>query len=211
MNLETSKTLGGIGAILLFVGVLPFLQYLWVIGFVGAILVLAALYGLAGYYREQGIFNNALYGVITGIVGAVIAGVLTVYIVLASLLDFIYLVYPDWDGDWASLSGLTPNTNINPADIFPFLGSLLLVVAIVWIFAIIAAFFVRRSLKLAAKKTDVGLFGTSGLLLLIGAVLVIVGFGVILMWIAALLLAIAFFQIKVVTETAPMPPPPTSV
>ena len=64
MTLESSKTLGGIGAILMFIGVLPFIQLLWVIvDIIGAILVLVALHGLANYYKEAGIFSNALYGV----------------------------------------------------------------------------------------------------------------------------------------------------
>jgi uncharacterized membrane protein len=59
-----------------------------------------------------------------------------------------------------------------------------------------------------------GLFSTAGLLLLIGAVLIIAfGLGAILMWIAVLLLAIAFFQIKPQIEqpvAASQYPPPTS-
>jgi uncharacterized membrane protein len=49
-------------------------------------------------------------------------------------------------------------------------------------------------------KTSISLFGTTGTVLLVGAVLTIIGVGIILIWVAMLLLAIAFFQIK--------PPPP---
>jgi uncharacterized membrane protein len=70
------------------------------------------------------------------------------------------------------------------------------VLAVFWIFIIIAAFFVRRSLKNLSMKTSVGLMSTGALLLLIGAVLTIVVIGIFLMWIAILLIAIAFFQIK---------------
>ena len=63
MTLESSKTLGGIGAILLFIGVIPFLQYLWVIGIVGVILIMVALHDFANVYKESGIFSNAMYGV----------------------------------------------------------------------------------------------------------------------------------------------------
>jgi uncharacterized membrane protein len=60
-------------------------------------------------------------------------------------------------------------------------------------------------------KTNVGLFGTAGVLLFIGAILIIaVGFGFLLMWIAILLLAIAFFTIKTPAQpmSSAMPPPP---
>jgi uncharacterized membrane protein len=68
----------------------------------------------------------------------------------------------------------------------------------------------RRSLKQVSDKSTVGLFGTAGLLLLIGAFLTIVFIGFILMWVAALLIAIAFFQLKsgesIVSQQTPPPP-----
>jgi len=221
MTLESSKTLGGIGALLLFIGVIPFVQYLWVIGLAGIVLILAALHDLSKYYNAKGIFHNALYGILAGIVGVVTAVVVAIAAVLANLSnikDFIYALYPGWNGDWSTLSGLTPDTsNITSADVLPFFTAIILVVivvlAIIWIFAIISTFFVRRSLKEVGEKSHVGLFGTAGLLLLVGAFLIIIfGLGLILMWIAALLLAIAFFKLKPTEQpmvTATSPPPPT--
>ena len=43
MNLETSKLLGGIGALLMFIGVIPFVSHYGIIEIIGVILVLAAL------------------------------------------------------------------------------------------------------------------------------------------------------------------------
>jgi uncharacterized membrane protein len=198
MTLETSKTLGGVGAILMFVGIIPYINYFGVIELIGLILVMIALYNLASYYSERGIFDNALYGLIAGIVGGVIAAVVIVYTVLTSLTDFLYKLFPGWNGDWTTLSGLTPNvSNINPADILPFIAGIFAFFVILWIFSIIATFFVRRSLRSLSAKSGVGLFSTAGLLLLIGAVLIIaIGIGLILIWISALLLAIAFFTIR---------------
>lgn len=213
MTLESSKTLGGIGAILLFIGVIPFVQYTWVIGLVGIILVLFALRSFANYYRERGIFSNAIYGVAIAVVGGIIAGILALAVVLSNITDLVTQLYPGWNGDWSTLQGMTPNTtNIDPSAIFPLIGGLLVVLVIVWVFAIIAAFFIWRSLKQVSNKSNVGLFGTAGLLLLIGAIIPI--FGLILMWISALLLAIAFFTLKPHEQpmaTATSPPPPTSV
>ena len=73
MSIETSKILGGVGALLMFIGVIPYVSYFGVIEFVGLILVMVALYNLASHYRESGIFNNALYGLILGIVGGALA------------------------------------------------------------------------------------------------------------------------------------------
>jgi uncharacterized membrane protein len=137
------------------------------------------------------------------VVSAVVIGIV---VVLPNITDFLLKVFPSWNGDWTTitaLSGMIPNTsNIGFGDIIPFLVAAILVFATLWVFAIITAFFVRRSLVQLSAKTNVGLFSTAGTLLLIGAVLVIViGLGLLLMWIAALILAIAFFRIRT-EETA---------
>ena len=205
MTLESSKTMGGIGALLMFIGVFPYINYFGIVEIIGAILVLVALHGLGSYYKEEGIFNNALYGVITGVVGVVIAVAIGIVIVLSSIQDFLLKVFPSWNGDWStlpSLSGMTPNTgNIGVGDVIPFIVAAIVVIAILWVFAIIATFFLRRSLNKLSAKSNNGLFGTVGLLLLIGAFLVIVvGLGLILMWIAVLILAIAFFNLKPIQQ-----------
>ncbi len=206
MNLKSSKTIGGIGAILIVISFLPYISQLPFIGLIGAILVLVGLHGFASVYKERGIYDNALYGIIAGIIGVVLAVVIGIAVVLPNITDFLLKVFPSWNGDWTtitSLSGMIPNTsNIGFGDIIPFLVAAILVFATLWVFAIITAFFVRRSLVQLAAKTNVGLFSTAGTLLLIGAVLVIVlGLGLLLMLIAALILAIAFFKIKT-EETA---------
>jgi uncharacterized membrane protein len=220
LTLESSKNLGGVGAILLLVGTLPYLSSysFGILALVGLILILVGLNGLANVYKERGIFNNSLYGLIAGIVGVVIAVVVLFVAVLSSLVDFLQEIYPSWNGDWStisSLSGMTPNTsNITMSSIVSLLGGLLSVFVVLWIFVIIWAFFARRSLKMLATKSSVGLFSTAALLLLIGAVLTIVLIGFLLMWIAVLLMAIAFFQIRPQAEqplstVAPPPLTPT--
>jgi uncharacterized membrane protein len=201
MNLKSSKTIGGIGAILIVISFLPYISQLPFIGLIGAILVLVGLHGFASVYKESRIYDNALYGIIAGIIGVVLAVVIGIAVVLPNITDFLLKVFPSWNGDWTtitSLSGMIPNTsNIGFGDIIPFITAAILVIATLWVFGIIATFFVRRSLVQLAAKTNVGLFSTAGTLLLIGAVLVIVlGLGLLLMWIAALLLAIAFFRIR---------------
>jgi uncharacterized membrane protein len=198
MSVETSRILGGVGALLMFIGIIPYINYFGAIELVGLILVMVALYNLASHYREGGIFNNALYGLIIGIVGVVVSIAAVIITVLTSLSDFLYALFPDWNGDWTALSGLTPNpSNLSLDSIAPLLAGIFAVLIILWVFAIIAAFFIRRSLGTLSAKSGVGLFSTAGLLLLIGAVLIVLlGIGLILIWISALLLAIAFFQIR---------------
>ena len=208
VTLDLSKSLGGVGALLLFIGIFPYINYFGIVDILGVILVLIALYNFAGYYKEKGIFNNAMYGVFAGIVGIVIAVVIGIAIVLSNITSFLEKLYPSWNGNLStipSLSGMTPVTsNLSFSDIVPFIVAAITVIAVLWIFAIITAFFVRRSLSLASSKTSVRLFSTAGWLLLIGAALTIILIGFLLMWIALLILAIAFFTVKPQTEQPPM-------
>ena len=221
MTIETSKNLGGLGAILMFIGVFPFINTYGIVELIGAILILVGLHGFAGHYNERGIFNNAIYGFIAAIVGGIVAIGIAIAIILPNITNVLQKLYPTWNGNLGTLSQFmnqTPvTTNITTSDILPFVSAAIVVFIIVWVFAIIAAIFFRRSLKLVSNKTTVGLFSTAGLLLLIGAGLIIIfGLGLILMWIATLILAIAFFTMKPRVEEQPMmttasPPPPTPV
>jgi uncharacterized membrane protein len=205
MTPETSKILGAVGALLLFLGVVP-VQYAGILSLVGLILLLTALYSFAGIYRERGIFNNFLFGILTGIVGAVVAVGVAIASVLTTLMPLLYALYPGWNGDWMALSGLTPDiSGISPGDVLPLLGGLVIVFVIIWVALIIAAFLMRRSLNSLSAKAHVGLFSTAALLLLIGAFLAIVIVGLLLIWISMLLVAIAFFQMK----TQPVQPAAT--
>jgi uncharacterized membrane protein len=220
MNLESSKTLGGVGAILLLVGTLPVLSsYTFgVLALVGIIAILVALNSLANIYKERGIFNNSLYGLIAGVVGSVIAGVVVVVAVLSNLKSLLEQIYPSWNGQWSSvssLSSMTPNTSnitLSNSTLISLLGGVLAAFVILWIFIIVWAIFVRRSLKMLAIKSSVGLFSTAALLLIIGAALTIVVIGLLIMWIGVLLMVIAFFQIKPQAEQPPatMASPPST-
>jgi uncharacterized membrane protein len=218
MNFETAKNLGGVGALLMFVGILiPFVPYAGnIISILGLVMLLFALYGFAGIYKERSIFNNSIYGIIAGVAGVILTVAVGLIAIRGPLVELIQKMFPGWNGtDWAALSGMTPDTsNINPSDIIPLFSSLLIALLIAWVFVIIVAFFVRKSLKTMSAKSGVGLFGTAGLLLLVGAVLAVIVIGFLLMWVAVLLVAVAFFMMKspeAVVESAVVPPPPAPV
>ncbi len=194
MNLGTSKNLGGIGAILLFIGVLPLFAYSGIISLIGLILVLIAMHGLANYYQESGIFNNALYGVIAAIVG----GVAFVGVLFFALVDFLaeFGLAIGNVAEWSTELAQVDWTMIDFSIIGNFAAYIFLGLVVLFVFVIITAIFLRKSLGLLSSKTGVGLFGTTGLLILVGAVLTIIAVGLLLIWIAMLILAIAFFQIK---------------
>lgn len=211
MALESSKNLGGIGAILIVIGVLP-IPYATILSLIGLILLMIGLKGLADFYKEGGIFNNALYSIILAIVGGVIAAGILVVMFVGTLLELGINVSNI--ADWATLG--TQLTTVftdfsNFGLLFNLLGALAISLIVLFVFAIVAVLFFRRSLTQLASKTGVGLFGTAGLLMLIGAVLTIIVIGALLIWIAFILVAVAFFRIRVqptaMTQTAPPPPP----
>ena len=208
MTLESSKNLGGIGAILMFIGVLPYISLYGIVELVGLILVLIAVYGLANYYRESGIFNNALYGVIAAIVG-VIVFVAVVFIALFDFFADLGLTIGIGNmANWATELSQIDWANLGLNLIGSFLAYILLALVVLFVSVIITAVFLRRSLGSLSARSGVGLFGTTGTLILVGAVLTIIVIGILLIWIALLLLAVAFFQIKP-QETQPPPPPGT--
>jgi uncharacterized membrane protein len=206
VNLETNKNLGGIGAILMFIGVLPIANTYGILELVGLILVLVAMYGLAKHYMESGIFNNALYGVITAIVGVMLFAVVAVYALFGFFAGLGFSIGIGNFTDWVTGLATMDLTNLSLSLISDFVVYILLALVVLFVFVVITAVFLRKSLGLLSAKTGVGLFGTTGIIILVGAILTIIAIGVILIWIAFLLLAIAFFQIRT-HQTQPPPIP----
>jgi len=204
MTLESSKNLGGIGAILMFIGVLPYINFYGIIPLVGLILVLIAMKGFADYYKEAGIFNNALYAVILAIVG-VVAFIAILFIAAIDLLNELGLSAANM-ADWSTILSTYDWTGAGFNTLMNFAAIAIAGVVVLFVFVLITAIFLRKSLGLLSGKTGVGLFGTTGMLVLIGAVLTIIVIGVLLIWIAMLLLAVAFFSVK---PQQAQPPPPT--
>ncbi len=171
MSLESSKTLGGIGAILLAIPVL---------NLVGIILVLVAMKGLADYYNEQGIFENALYGFIFSIVGIIA--------LLAVLFTGIF-------------------TGIFTGALFA-VPMVILALVVMFVFYLLGALYYRKSFTILSERSGEKIFDTAGLLLFIGAVLTIILVGALLWLIAWILAAVGFFSIKTPTTQPPAAPPP---
>ncbi len=209
MDLDSSKTLGGIGAILMFIG--PFAGfYTGIIGLVGLILMLVALNSLADHYRERRIFTNVLYGAILAVVGGL---VFVVVIVTAafSMLPILGIHISNWT-DLSALQNLNLQNFTNWSALAPYIGAILGALVILFVCFVVAAVLLRRSLNTLAERSGTHLFATAGLLMLIGAVLTIVLVGLILLWVGLLLVAIAFFEIKTQPAQAPaiMPSQPSS-
>ena len=210
MMFGTSKNLSGVGALLIVIGSLGFaVPYAGILSLIGVILLFIGLKGLAGIYSDAGIFNNALYAIVIAIVGAVVA-VASIVITALSTLASLGIQLTNVS-DWSTFGTELANRLANLQDfsiLFNLIGALIIAVIIVVVFAIVAVFFFRKSLSTLAAKTGVGLFGTAGLLMLVGAVLTIIVIGALLVWIAWILVAVAFFRIREQPAQAPPPPAP---
>jgi uncharacterized membrane protein len=209
MEPESSKILGGIGAILMLIG--PFgAFYTGIIGLVGLILVLVALNGLADYYKERRIFTNVLYAAILAIVGGVISVVVIVTAAI-NMLPILGIQISNWT-DVSALQKLNLQNFTNWSALAPYVGAIIGALIILFVCVVVAAVLLRRSLIILSGKSGTHLFATAGLLMLIGAALTIVLVGLVLLWIGVLLLAIAFFEMRTQptqTQTT-MPSPPSS-
>lgn len=198
MAFDTSKNLSGIGALLIVIGFLgSVVPYGGILSLVGVILLLVGLKGLASFYKEDGIFNNALYAIIASIVGVVVAFA-TIVITAVATLASIGIDLNNIE-DWANIGTEFGNyfaDFANFSELTTLIGAVIIGLVILFVFAIIAMIFFRKTLTELASKSGVGLFGTAGLIMLIGAVLTIIGVGLLLIWIGFILLTVAFFQMK---------------
>lgn len=183
MELDTSKNLGGIGAILLVIGSLAIFGtgYSGILWLIGGILVLVALSGLGGYYKESGIFNNVIFAVVVDIVGVVVFVGLAIFVTLSSLLSL-----PGVPTDWTDTTNVTSfftnyfSNGNNWNTIMGWIGGLVVTWVIFIIFISIGGYLIWKSLRTLGAKSGVGLFGTAGLLIFIGAILTIILIGLII-------------------------------
>jgi uncharacterized membrane protein len=207
MTLQSNKTLGGVGALLMVISPCSGFvvgAFSSVLGLVGLILVLIAVKGLSDHYKEPSIFNNSLYGVILSIVGVVVFVAALFVTALSFFTNVLGVELSTAFSDPTAFANIEWTEAMILDNLLDHVAALIGSLVILFIFVVVAAIFYRKSLTTLAEKTGVGLFGTAGLLLLIGAVLTIIAIGFVLVWVAEILLTVAFFRIR----AEPTQPPP---
>jgi uncharacterized membrane protein len=185
-SLSQVKTYGGIGAILTLL--LPVPSIGWILAMAGLILTLVAVSYVAEIVKDRSIMNNMVVSIVAAMVGVVVGS----FIVLGSLLRFMGL---------NNLTFANFGPNFNPATIptgdwVGLVASALGGIIVMWGSLTLSGVFLRRSIKKVGSTLNVSLFGTAGLIFLVGAATTIVFVGFLLIPIALILLAIAFFSIK---------------
>jgi len=196
MTFESGKNLSAVGALLIVIGAVAgfVVSFSGILSLIGIILLLIGVKGLADFYKEQGIFNNTLYSIITVVVGCV-AGV---GVIAASAVAALAELGINWANieDWANIGTdvATVFADFDLGMIAALLGALFVGLIILWVTFIISMYFLRKSMNQLSTKSGVGLFGTAGLLVLIGAF--IPAIGLLLIWIGFIIATAAFFQMK---------------
>ena len=155
-------------------GVGSILQIIPGVSIVGYILTLMGVKYISDELQDGSIFTDMLYAAITGIVGVAVAVFFVLFGVAAARFTL----------------GVSA------------IGGILGFLAVAWVALLVSAIFVRRAFEKMANRLNVPTFRTAGTLYLVGAVLVIVLVGFVVLFIAYILQVVAFFSIQ---ENAPQP------
>ena len=172
-DLESDKTLAGIGSILL---IFPF------VNIIGIILVYVGIKGLSDYYKDSTIYHDALHGFIFLIIATIAIAVATPVFAFSGMFSIFAL------GPFGIGFGLI---------------SFFAILAVVFIFYVLAAMNLRKAFNTLARKSGEHMFETAGMLLFFGAILTLVLVGFLLIFLAWIIATIAFFSIKVPAYMSP--------
>jgi uncharacterized membrane protein/ribosomal protein L40E len=181
VTFESNRLLGGVGALLMVVSSIssflslaeffvPSLTFgvvgapFGLLGIVGLIIFMIAMNGLANDYKDRGIFDNALYWIITGIVGGVVTAVFAVAIAFSVLSSVIGTLVPLTPGNTPTLSSVL--------DAFqPYIGYFIPVGIVAFAIGVVSVLFIMRAFNRLAAASGVSMFRTVALLFLAGIAL----------------------------------------
>ncbi len=160
MDWKTIKLLGGIGSIL---AIAPYAN------FVGWVLVIISLYGMANKTGNKKIFNYYLVSVILGFT--------SMFVLIFGIFGVLFIT-------GAYEGSKEPNYMMVILLALLFIGIL-----------IVSAYFIKKSFVEVSKETKVDSFKTAGNLIFWGAVTMIVVVGFIIYFIGYIMQIISFFSI----------------
>jgi uncharacterized membrane protein len=171
-DLGSAKTLGGVGAILMLVGVfVPFLSI------VGLILVFMGVKSISETVNNPKIKSDFILSVVLGIV--------------AIILVFV--------APFAAFGGFGLFTSMNYTNPFEEMGGALAICLVLWIIAVIfyilSSLYLKKSFEGIASHTKVDMFKTAGMVYFIGAILMFILIGAFIMLISYILMIVAFFSL----------------
>ncbi len=180
-SLSLARSIGSVGSILvLFAFVLADGAALFV---AGLILILIAVNHLSSVSKDTQLNGNTQAAVALYAIGTAIGFLL------------VYRGFPSFTG-----SGFTgPLLSADPLGVFfaRFAGTRIVGLLATWFFFVAGSFFLKRTYDSIKLTLNVGLFQTAGMVLLIGAVMLIVfGAGLIILFLGATLQTAAFLSLE---------------
>ena len=176
MTVESNRTIGGLAAIFMLIGVISQVsaafRYIFphsigisilagigvlfsLLSFVGFPLFLIAMYGFSKDYQDHRIFSYLLYGLIITIVVAVI----TVAILFVAILVNLATLFPNFSSSTLPSGQISSEMSRIFGLVFPLFG----LVGIIWVAFNVKAF------NLLSDKSKVPLFRTGAKVLIAGA------------------------------------------
>ncbi|MBN2600230.1 MAG: DUF996 domain-containing protein [Candidatus Thermoplasmatota archaeon] len=198
-NIGQAKILGGIGALLTLLFIIPNIGV--ILGIVGLVLVFVAVKYIAEETKDHSIFQNYLMNFIFYIIaiGAII-GIMILAFGVSGGMSWITAIQPgditDFSSFWESFGTL-------------FIACALAFL-VAWIMLLIGALYLKKSYDRIAEHTKVDLFKTTGLVNLIGAATLIIVIGAFIILIAKILEIVSYFSLPENLPQTPQPPmPPT--
>jgi uncharacterized membrane protein len=190
MDIQTYRLLGIIGALLMILVVVPTVGGFFML--IGIIFVLVALKGYGDAYKESSIFHNTLYTIVFEIIGAVVC----VGIVIYGAMGFLASLGVNSLVDLRSWTQIDWEHAINISNILPFVGAIIVGLVILFAFTVLASLYFKKAMNTLSGKTGVKLFHTTGTVFFVGALLTIILVGLIVIWVAFILLMISFYESK---------------
>ncbi len=177
-SLSQAKTLGGVGAILMIVG--GFVPYAgFIITIIGLIMVFLGVKNISEAVSDPQIKSDFIMFVVFSIIAAIVIALIPLVVI---------------GGAAVGVSSFA--TSGNPMDaIGAAIAVCVVMLIIAFVFYILSAVYLKKSFERITERTRVDLFKTTGLIYLIGAILTIVIVGIFLMWIAYILMIVAFFSL----------------
>ena len=179
-----ARIYGGIGSILVILTFVPSIG--WILGIAGFVLILIAIHRISTGLGEREIFTNA----ILSIVFAIVAVALAAFFVVAIFLHYFGLNYPN-----GYPAMMEQYQNLGAVNLAGLAVLILPALAVTWLLLILSGYFIHKSYGEISRRLNIPLFETGALFYLIGSITVIIMVGFLLLVVAQIIIAIAFFSI----------------
>jgi uncharacterized membrane protein len=190
MEIQTSRLLGIIGALFMVIGILPSVG--WLLMILGIVFVLIALNGYGDAYKDGSIIHNTVYTIVFEIIGVVVF----IGVVFYGAMGFLASLGIKNISDLQSWQQINWQQAVNTTNILPFVGAIVLGLVILFAFTVLASLYFKKAMNALSTKTGVKLFHTTGTVFFIGALLTIILIGLIIIWVAFILMMISFYESK---------------